>query len=644
MKQTLSGPMLHRSEVGVDVIDADARRVRLSFSSEDPVLRQSYFDDPWLEILGHDASEVDMSRISGGAAPLLWGHDAHSRDAHIGIVEKATLKGGKAYAEVRLSQRNDLADLWADIQAGIIRNVSVGYNISERTLVRAVSNGPSEYRVTRWQPVEISLVSTPADMGVGIGRAATDSATRFTITNLEQRSMPVETTEPPVLTPAAPAVTVAGAEQIRAAQVAERERSKNIRSLVSGAGLPPAFADAQIDSGAEMPAVRESVLAELIRVRPQTPQEPCVQSGEDQADKIREAGATWMLHRANQSVPAGALNGNPCRGMTMLDMARNCLERAGVRTAGMLGRELATRAVQHTTSDFPLIFGNVMHKMLLAAYTAIPDVWRKFCRVGSLSDFRPHYRYRPGSFGNLATVAEGGTYTYGAMSDAVRESITGATKGKLLNLSRQMIINDDMGAFANAATEMGRGAARTVEVDVFALLASNPTMGDTGALFNATAETTTGGHANLNASGAAPTVSGFDAVRQAMGSHLNVGGTDYTGVLPKIWLGPLALGSTAREINGMQFNDESQKNQNRPNVVRGLFSEVVDTPRLSGNIWYAFADPAEEPVIEVGFLDGEQAPYTEIQNGFETDGVTWKIRLDYGVAAVGWRGAYKVTY
>lgn len=643
MKEKLIGPTLHRALAGVDVLDSEKRTARLSFSSDSPYLRSSWFDEPWLETLGHDSGEVEMARLDGGACPLLWGHDSYDRENHIGVIEKAWLKDGKGYADVRLSARADLNDLWADVVGGIVRNVSVGYKIHERILTKAAKSGPSEYRVTRWEPVEISLVSVPADPGVGVGRSA-DPAIRFTITNLEQRSMPSETTETPVLTPAAPAVTVAGAEQIRAAQVAERERSKNIRSLVTGAGLPPAFADAQIESGAEMPAVREAVLAELIRVRPQTPQEPRIQSGEDQADKIREAGASWMLHRANQTIPAGALNGNPCRGMTMLDMARSCLERAGVRTAGMLGRELATRAVQHTTSDFPIIFQNVMNKTLLAAYTAIPDVWRKFCRVGSLSDFRPHYRYRPGSFGNLATVAEGGAYTYGAMSDAVRESITGATKGKLLNLSRQMIINDDMGAFANAATEMGRGAARTVEVDVFALLASNPTMGDTGALFNATAETTAGGHANLNASGAAPTVSGFDAVRQAMGSHLNVGGTDYTGVLPKIWLGPLALGSTAREINGMQFNDESQKLQNRPNVVRGLFSEVVDTPRLSGNIWYAFADPAEEPVIEVGFLDGEQAPYTEIQNGFETDGVTWKIRLDYGVAAVGWRGAYKVTY
>jgi hypothetical protein len=312
-------------------------------------------------------------------------------------------------------------------------------------------------------------------------------------------------------------------------------------------------------------------------------------------------------------VPQGALNGNPFRGMSMLDMARDSLERAGVRTRGLLAREIAQRAISHSTSDFPIIFQNVMHKTLVAAYTAVPDVWRTFCRVGTLSDFRPHYRYRPGSFGNLSTVAENGTYTYGTLPDAERESITGATKGKLLNLSRQMIINDDLGTFTDAARAMGRGAARTVEADVFTLLAANPTMGDTGALFNATVESTAGGHANLNASGAAPTVAGFDAVRQAMGAHLDVGGNDYVAARPAVWVGPLAHEGQANVVNESQYDiDQSNKTSYYPNKSRGMLRQIVGTPRLTGNIWYVFADPNEEPVIEVAFLDGEQAtrPFT----------------------------------
>ena len=114
--------------------------------------------------------------------------------------------------------------------------------------------------------------------------------------------------------------------------------------------------------------------------------------------------------------------------------------------------ELVQRAL--TQSDFRYLLQNVMHKTLLAGYTAIPDVWRTFCAVGNINDFRPHYRYKAGSFGNLAEVKEDGTFTHGVLSDGSRESITGKTKGKLLSISRQAIINDDLGALTSAAREI----------------------------------------------------------------------------------------------------------------------------------------------------------------------------------------------
>ena len=130
-----------------------------------------------------------------------------------------------------------------------------------------------------------------------------------------------------------------------------------------------------------------------------------------------------------------------------------------------------------------------------------------------------------------------------------------------------------------------------------------------------------------------------------MAVQLDVGSNDYISVKPSIWLGPVALRGQAAVTNDSQYDlDVSSKTSFYPNKSRGLFDKVIDTPRLTGNIWYAFANPNDEPVIEVGFLNGQQSPYTEMQQGFEVDGVTWKVRLDYGVAAVGYRGAHKVTY
>jgi len=66
--------------------------------------------------------------------------------------------------------------------------------------------------------------------------------------------------------------------------------------------------------------------------------------------------------------------------------------------------------------------------------------------------------------------------------------------------------------------------------------------------------------------------------------------------------------------------------------------DVIDSPRLSGTAWYMLANPADEPVFEVAFLDGVQTPYLEQDEPFDVDGIRWKIRLDYGVGAIGWRG------
>lgn len=93
-----------------------------------------------------------------------------------------------------------------------------------------------------------------------------------------------------------------------------------------------------------------------------------------------------------------------------------------------------------------------------------------------------------------------------------------------------------------------------------------------------------------------------------MAQQMDVGSNDFIDIVPAIWLSALSLGSKARELNAQEYNDETDKQQRKPNVVRGLFTDVVDTPRLTGSAWYTFADPNIEPVIEVAFLNGVQPP------------------------------------
>lgn len=366
-----------------------------------------------------------------------------------------------------------------------------------------------------------------------------------------------------------------------------------------------------------------------------------VVAGEDERDKFRSAAADWLVARHEGSL-AKLDPSNPARGMGLLDLARDSLETSGVSTRGMTNVELAgatiKAAVTHSTSDFPVILEEALHKTLQSAYQTASDTWRRFCATGTLSDFRAHNRYRMGSIGNLSKVLENGEFKDATLPDGEKESITADTKGLILNLSRQIIVNDDLGAFLGAGRALARAAARTIESDVYALFALNsgngPTMQDGNPLFHSS-------HNNIADTGGAPSMALVEEARVAMASQQDVGGNDYLDLRPAIWLGPLALGGQAREVNGAEYNDATSKNQRKPNVVRGLFTDIVDTPRLTGDPWYMLANPSDAPVFEVGFLNGQQEPYAEMQEGFRVDGVSWKIRHDYGVAAVDYRGIVK---
>src|SRR5690606_1972093 len=113
-------------------------------------------------------------------------------------------------------------------------------------------------------------------------------------------------------------------------------------------------------------------------------------------------------------------NDNPFRGMTIENIAREVLEANGIRTRGMSREAVIKAAITHSTSDFPNIFENALHKTMLNSFELAKPSWPRFCRVTSLSDFRPHLRYRMGSFSDLSTVLENGEYKNGTIGDAER--------------------------------------------------------------------------------------------------------------------------------------------------------------------------------------------------------------------------------
>lgn len=221
-------------------IDVDARTVELAFSSEEPY--QRWFGN---EILGHKDGEIDLGRLEEGGAVLV-NHD--TRD-HVGIVEKVWIDGDKGRAVVRFGNSARAAEIFQDVQDGIMRHVSVGYFIRKMELVEEVDDGPNTYRASHWEPFEISVVSVPADTTVGVGKSLEPGAPAPVVTNVisentKDETMPEENT-PPV------DVETVENDAREAERKAERKRVSDLLSMAEEYGADD-LARQVINSGGDV--------------------------------------------------------------------------------------------------------------------------------------------------------------------------------------------------------------------------------------------------------------------------------------------------------------------------------------------------------------------------------------------------------
>ena len=420
----------------------------------------------------------------------------------------------------------------------------------------------------------------------------------------------------------------------RAKEQAEIQRQSTIKAIYAHVPKERAEIHAMmpamlIDPTMTEDKAREKILAELGKNAAPVGKGHHIVNGTDGRDLFISDATDAILAKAGV-IKANA--NNSMRGWRLERIAEECLIKASLAT-NMDRMGIVSAAFTQGTSDFPVLLENAMHKALLNAYQTAPDTWQQFCTVGTVSDFRAHNRYRAGSFGNLDALNELGEFKNKSIPDGEKASITIGTKGNIINISRQAIINDDMGAFIGLAVNLARAAKRTIEADVYALLTSNPTLGDSLALFHAT-------HGNIGTA-ANVTVASVDEARQLMASQKDISKNDYLSIMPAILLCGMANGGNARVVNGSQYDPDAANKLQRPNIAFGIFQHIIDTPRLAGNVWYALADPLVAPTLEVAFLDGQTEPYLEMQQGWNVDGAAYKVRLDYGVAAIDYRGAVK---
>lgn len=236
--------VMHRS------LSGEIRRVRMDGEGEDAAHRYEFRAsseeavEMWpgvMEVLDHGAEAVRLDWLASGNAPALKMHDRYSQ---VGVVEKAAIEGRSVAVTVRVSPSQK--DLIADLEAGIIRNVSIGYRVHAEFLEKRETDDEgyttrATWRVTDWEPTEVSFVSIPADRSVGLGRAEDDDLVKRRVKFLEDRlraetntTMPTEaptTTEPARAEnpPSAPASAAPKAQGITAADRADIQKEERAR-------------------------------------------------------------------------------------------------------------------------------------------------------------------------------------------------------------------------------------------------------------------------------------------------------------------------------------------------------------------------------------------------------------------------------
>lgn len=635
---------------------AEDNTIEVVFSAGARVQRLDYWSDTrYDEELVVSPDAVDMSRIETGSVQVLDNHNQHSGLASVlGVVTRAWIEGNEARAELRLSTDPAKAGVVADIKAGVIRSISVGYSVQRYEITPAAERtdgGTDLWRATRWQPQEISFVTVPADPGAGTRSAPSQAvhACEFVTrgnpaaptTNHEDGTMP-DTTQVTAEQPSTPAADAAPAAHSRVTEDTALQRAADITELCTRHAVPHMAAEL-IRSGASMDRARTDVLQALAVRGANGQHRPAqVQTVTDETDVRLRGMEDALLHRLLPSHPLDD-NARQYRGLTLIELGREHLERTGTSTRGMDRMQLAQRMLQvraagmHTTSDFGYLFGNVASRRLRAAYDAFPTSYAEWARRGpNLADFKPITIVGLGAGPELLKVNEHGEFKYGTFGDS-SETYQLATYGRIVAMTRQAIINDDLRGFDRLLSLFASSASRLENRLVYEQLTANAKMGDGKALFHAD-------HGNLlTGAGSALSLEGLQAARAKMRGQKGTEG-DRINVSPKYLIVPSALETLAYQLTSNAYTPTTMAQVNDFRAGGRTPLEVIVEPLLddaSTTAWYLAADSAVIDTVEFAYLEGADGPVTETREGFEVDGTEVKCRLDFAAKALDWRGLVK---
>jgi len=656
-------------------VDPTNRSFKVSFSSQTDDVR--FAGTP--EVLLHEEGAVDLAQLES-IGSVLFNHDPNRivgkpADVHIDSA------GRKGRATIIFDSDPESEAIYQKVIGGSLRGISVGFRVNQWQTVeqgdswtspRGQSFAGPAYVATSWKPIEFSLTPIPADGTVGVNRsgqgntepelfekesamtktakaALTKRGLKSDATDEEAEAfllrLAEEPTEPPKPDGGASAPDPVVAEK-RAAKV-ERERIASIRGICDLHEQTKDLAWDLIDQGSTTEQARAACLDVLAKLAPKLDTARRVEFVEDSRDKFRSAVEDWVLLRTNSlrdEKRAAIARDIPC--FSLIDVARECLRRGGLPAGGMDRNDIATRALSHTSSDFPLILANTANKYLQQAWAEAPSTWRPLAKTISASDFKALTFPKLGDAGDLALTRDLEPMPETSFSEKTG-TVQIATYSKRFGIGRQAIINDDLGALTEIPRLMGQAAARVPQKLFWDLLISatgtGPVMSEDSLHLFATTHTS---GLNYNTGAFAISIANLGTAKMYMRLQRGLAATGETApilnIVPRYLVVPAALETLALQMV-TQITPAIAASVT-PSWVSQL--TVIVEPRLDAGTagttnWYLAADPAQIPGFVLSFLNGSETPTAVRVEGTNMLGVEMGVYLDCGVAVLDHRGWWR---
>ena len=571
---------------------------------------------------------VDLTRIDAGTAHLLNSHQSGNvEDDVYGILlpGSAEFQGGSLLLRAKLSGDPEKAGVVNDVKAGVIRGVSVGFDILATVDTPAAKGKMRHVQVTRWAPFEVSLVAIGADP-----KAHTFS-----------RDMPagVPTMSENVVDLAA--VKAAGATE-------ERQRLSAIDQAGRAVKAPAEMLAKLRDDGVTIDEARRQLLDYAA-----TAQE--AQAIRPQVSMLRDAGDT-AIENAKHALLAKALPRNveakidgetkllwdgakagSLRNGRVVDILRGVLQATGQLREGMNDREVARKVLlAHSSSDLPDLLSDSAGKALLYGYQTQEKQYERFCKRVNTPGLHARKPVIVSGASAVEEMAEGAPYPEQTLGDTA-ESYSAKKYGGQVAITLEALLRDDLDALSQIPTGLANGLVIKQNAIVAALFAAGSTYGptlaaDSVALFNSA-------HANLvdTGSGGAPTMARIAKLRELLSKMVDAQSNLSPRQLRYVVVPAQLFHLTEALLQGQAMPSALGVETRTPSLSR---IEVLPFDYLgSATVWYGFADPMLSPVIEVATPNNMPEVWAESEIDFSTDCRKVKAGMYFAAAAVDFRGA-----